>query len=163
MAQSNITKIKINNLIILSILFFIFLDNAQAINLEERDYFASIKASKANVRSGPGTNYNIKFTYHMKNIPIRVTGRYDNWNEIEDFEGEKGWISQNLLSRKRTAMIKTKQSFINIYLTATAKSRIIMQAENKVISKLIGCKKSWCKIEIEGKKGWVEQNNIWGI
>ena len=99
----------------------------------------------------------------MKNIPIRITGRYDNWNEIEDFEGEKGWISQNLLSRKRTAMIKTKQSVINIYLTATTKSRIVMQAENKVISKLIGCKKSWCKIEIEGKKGWVEQKYIWGI
>jgi SH3-like domain-containing protein len=154
--------IKKNNLLIAIIFFFLSFSNSQAINLEERNYFASIKASKANIRSGPGKNYNIRFTYNMKNIPIKVTGRYDNWNEIEDFEGEKGWISQNLLSRKRTAIVKSKKSFINVYLAATIKSRIVIKLENKVVTKLVGCKKSWCKIEVAGKKGWVLKQHIWG-
>ncbi len=146
-------------------IFFIvfFLSNPSlALNLEERNYFASIKATKANVRAGPGKNYHIKFTYHMRGMPIKVIGKYDNWNEIEDFEGERGWISQNLLSRKRSVIIKTTKDFVNMYSASTTKSRILLKLENKVIAKLIGCKKSWCKIELHNKKGWIQKDSIWG-
>lgn len=132
-----------------------------ALRLEERNYLASIKATRANVRSGPGINYPVKFTYNTRNIPVKVISKYDNWNEIEDFEGEKGWISQSLLSRKRTVIVKTPKSSVNLYSAATQKSRILLKLENKVIAKLMGCKDSWCKVELKGKKGWLEQKNIW--
>lgn len=150
-------------LFITFILTLLLMDVSYSRDLEERDYFASIKAIKANIRSGPGKQYPIKFTYKMKYIPVRITAKYDIWNEIEDFEGEKGWINQNLLSKKRTVISKSSQKFINVYLAATKKSRIILKLENTVITKLIGCKDDWCKIEINNKKGWVLKNKIWGV
>lgn len=134
-----------------------------ALNLEERNHFALIKANKANVRSGPGTNYNIKFTYKAKGIPVKVIGKYDNWNEIEDFEGETGWISSSLISRKRNIIVKSKSNYINLYIAANDRSRILLKLENKVIAKLLGCKEQWCKIEVSNKKGWVKKTEIWGV
>ena len=98
----------------------------------------------------------------MSYMPIKVIGKYDNWNEIEDFEGERGWINQNLLSRKRTVIIKTAKSFVNLYSSATTKSHILLKLENKVIAGLIGCKKNWCKIKVKNKKGWIQDADVWG-
>lgn len=132
-----------------------------ALNLEERNYFASIKAGKANVRTGPGKNYHVKFTYNIRYMPIKVIGKYDNWNEIEDFEGERGWINRNLVSRKRTIIVRTAKSFVNMHSAATKKSRILLKLQDNVIAKLIGCKTNWCKVEIRGKKGWLKSDSVW--
>jgi len=148
---------------VLGILFlFLFLNQSVlALDLEETNYFASLKANTTNVRSGPGSNYPIKFTYNMRYLPVRVVAKYDNWHEIEDFEGERGWVNQNLLSGRRTVMVRTAKTYINMYSAATSRSRILLKLENKVVGKLIGCKKEWCKIEVNNKKGWIEKIDVW--
>jgi SH3-like domain-containing protein len=162
MVPQNTIIVKKISFIALFICTLLLSKAAWSINLESRDYFASIKAGKANIRSGPGTNYRIKFTYNMRSIPVRVISKYDNWNEIEDYDGERGWISQSLLSRKRTIIIKTTKSFVNVYSAATNKSRILIKLKDKVIAKLIGCKADWCKIQVSGKKGWLKKENFFG-
>ena len=134
-----------------------------AINLEETNYFACVKSSTTNVRTGPGSNYPVKFTFNMRGMPVRVVAGYDNWNEIEDFEGERGWVNQNLLSGRRTVMVRTAKSYVNMYSAATTESRVLLKLENKVIGKLTGCKKDWCKIEVRNKKGWVEKGDFYGV
>lgn len=148
----------------LTVFAFIFLFLAKpalALRLIEENYIASIKASQSNIRSGPGVTYPIKFSYNVRYVPVHVVSKYDNWNEIIDYEGDRGWINQNLLSSKQTVIIKTPKTLVNLYSAATTKSRILLKLENKVIAKLIGCKKSWCKIEIADKEGWIEQRDIW--
>lgn len=157
-------KILKNKLIIKFLLiFFILINSALALEFEETNYFASIKAGKANIRTGPGKNYQTKFTYNMRYLPVKVVSKYDNWDEIEDYEGERGWINQNLLTLKRTVLVNTAKSFINMYSAATTKSRILLKLEDKVVAKFIGCKDDWCKIEIRKKKGWVQKADIWGV
>ncbi|MFT6332844.1 MAG: SH3-like domain-containing protein, partial [Lentimonas sp.] len=81
----------------------------------KKDYFASLRADKVNVRAGPGVQYPIKFAFQLRGLPVRVTSEYDNWSEIEDFEGGTGWINQNLLTKTRTLLVKTKNKFVNIH------------------------------------------------
>ncbi len=126
-------------------------------------YFASLRSSETNVRSGPGRLYPIKFTYKIKNIPILITDEYDNWNEIKDYEGQTGWINKSLITKKRSLMIRTSKSFAKMYKSNNNKSKVIYKLENNVIGDYIECVKNWCKIEIEGKKGWVEKNDLFGF
>lgn len=131
--------------------------------IQETNYYASFRANETNVRAGPGQNYPVKFTYKIKGVPVRVISEYDNWNEIEDYEKQTGWVSQSLLTKKRTAMVLIDRDFINMYSKPNAKSRVLFHLENFVIGDFLGCKEEgWCNIKIQGKKGWVKEDDIYG-
>lgn len=131
-------------------------------SISEVDYFASIRAGEANVRSGPGTNYPIKFVFKLQGMPIHVISEYDNWNEIKDFEGQTGWISKSLLTKKRTLMVRTTRSFVNMHQKNSEKSRVIFRLENNVIGDYLKCLKEWCAIKVKNKKGWVRKGDLFG-
>jgi SH3-like domain-containing protein len=130
--------------------------------VHEVNYFASLRANETNVRSGPGQNYPLKFTFKLRAIPIRVISEYDNWNEIQDYEGHTGWVMQSLLTKKRTVMVLTKNSFINLHSKPSEKSRVIFRLENYVIGDYIKCIDEWCGVKINGKKGWIKRSEMWG-
>lgn len=154
---------RVNFILLLTILFG-FSNPALAVQeIQERDFFASLRASETNVRAGPGPQYPIKFTFKLRSIPVKIISEYDNWSEIKDYDGETGWVNQNLLTKKRTIMVKTAKTFINLHSAETEKSRVILRMENHVIAELIKCSGDWCGIKIEGKKGWVDRKEIWGV
>lgn len=130
--------------------------------IREVDYFASLRASETNIRSGPGQNYPIKFTFKMRGIPVRVIAEYDNWNEIEDFEGQSGWVTQSLLTKKRTLITTISKKFTTMHVKPSRKSRMIFRLENKVVGKYLKCVKNWCAMKVEGKKGWIKKSDIFG-
>lgn len=143
--------------------FFFFTLPAYAIQkIQEVNYYASFRSAETNVRAGPGQNYPIKFTYRLKGIPVRVINEYDNWNEVEDYEKQTGWVSQSLLTKKRTLLVQTTNDFINMYVKASEKSRLVFHIENNVILDYLGCKDSWCNVKINGKKGWVKKDEVFG-
>ncbi|MFT6077870.1 MAG: SH3-like domain-containing protein [Myxococcota bacterium] len=149
-------------LLILS-LFFLSIGELQAFNKPVKtNYFASLRSNKTNVRAGPGLQYPIKFTVKLKGFPIKVISEYDNWSEIKDYEGDSGWISQGLISKKRTILVKTSKSFVNIYKKPTNRSRIILRIENNVVGNLLKCSKDYCGIKIDGEKGWISKKEAWG-
>ena len=145
------------------LLLILFSNDSYATKLESKNYFASLRAGKVNVRAGPGTNYSIKYTFRKRGIPVRVISSYDNWNEIEDFEGDSGWINKNLLTKRRTIIVMTNKSFINLHLAPAEKSRILLRLENNVVAALIKCNDNWCGIKIDGQKGWVLKKDIYGF
>jgi len=133
--------------------------------MQEKNYFASLRSSKTNVRSGPGLGYPIKFTFFQRGLPIHVVSEYDNWSEIRDFEGSSGWITNSLITKRRTLLIQTKAEFINMHKKPNEKSTIIYRLENNVIGSYIKCleEEDWCALEVENKKGWVRKNYLFGI
>lgn len=54
------------------------------------------KKENCNIRSGPGTKYEIIFTVE-KGIPFKVLKRQDKWIKIKHADGEQGWIYNNLI------------------------------------------------------------------
>ena len=146
------------------LLLLINIATSQAFNKPiKTNYFASLRSNKANVRAGPGIQYPIKFTFELRGLPIKIISEYDNWNEIIDYEGDTGWINQNLITKKREIIIRTSKSFINLHSKPTTKSKIILRLENNVIGSLIKCIEKWCGIKIDNKKGWVQKKEIWGV
>lgn len=130
--------------------------------IQEVNYYSSFRSPETNVRAGPGQNYPVKFTYKLKGIPVRVISEYDNWNEVEDYEKQTGWVSQSLLTKKRTLMVQTTKDFVNMHSKPSAKSRVLFHLENNVIADYLGCKGDWCNIKIAGKKGWVLKEDFYG-
>ena len=146
----------------LSIFFLFTLPAFSAQKIQEVNYFASLRAEETNVRSGPGQNYPIKFTFKLRGIPVRVISEYDNWNEIEDFNGQSGWVTQSLLTKKRMLMVRTTKSFVNMHSKNNEKSRIIFRLENNVIGDYLKCVEGWCGMKVNGKKGWVKDVDLFG-
>lgn len=130
--------------------------------IKEVDYFASLRSAETNVRAGPGQNYPIKFTYKLRGIPMQVISEYDNWSEIRDYEGQSGWVTNSLLTKKRTLMIRTTKTFINLHSKNNEKSHIIYRLENNVIGDYIKCVEDWCGVKVGKKKGWVQKKELWG-
>lgn len=143
-------------------LIFISFPTLASRTITEVNYFASLR-NETNVRSGPGQNYPIKFTFKLRGLPVRVISEYDNWNEIEDYEGQTGWVTQSLLTKKRTLMVRTTKSFINMHSKNNEKSRIIFRLENNVIGDYLKCAEDWCGIKINNKKGWVQKGDLYGV
>jgi SH3-like domain-containing protein len=55
-----------------------------------------IKADQCNVRTGPGTQYDVAFTVN-KGIPFKVLQTKDNWLQVQHADGDSGWIHKNLV------------------------------------------------------------------
>ncbi len=131
--------------------------------ITEVNYFASLRSNETNVRAGPGQNYPVKFTFKMKEIPVRVISEYDNWYEIEDYEKDSGWVSQSLITKKRTLMVRTNKEFVNMHSKNSEKSRIIYRLENNVVGDYLKCMEGWCGVKINNKKGWVQKSSLFGV
>ncbi len=164
--ESPFDKLRVTKILlfVLTTLFFAFLSTPTLASrtITEVNYFASLRAAETNVRAGPGQNYPIKFTFKLRGLPVRVINEYDNWNEIEDFEGQTGWVTQSLLTKKRTLLVQTKKTFINMHNKNSAKSRIIFRLENNVVGDYLKCVDDWCGIKVAGKKGWVQRDEVFG-
>jgi SH3-like domain-containing protein len=167
MVEKIITIKKVVSLksLVASLLFLMILTNQSSAFDKpiEQNYFASLRANETNVRAGPGSQYPIKFTFKLRGLPVKVISEYDNWNEIKDYDGETGWVSQNLVTKKRTILVRTNKSFINMYAKPVDKSRVLLRLENNVAGDFIKCTVEWCGIKVVGKKGWVQRNEIWGV
>lgn len=155
-------KAKLFSLLFLSLVNY-SLSAFSAKQIEEVNYFSSLRSSETNVRSGPGQNYPIKYTFKLKGIPIRVVSEYDNWNEIEDYEGQKGWVTQTLITKRRTVMVFSKKKSVDMYTKNNEKSRTIFHIENFVIGDYISCIKEWCNVKFNDKKGWIKRSELYGV
>lgn len=133
------------------------------IAIKETNYFSSLRSNETNVRSGPGHNYPVKFTFKLRGIPVRVINEYDNWNEIEDYEGQSGWVMQSLLTKKRSLLVRTAKDSIDMHSKPNQKSRLVFRLENNVVGDYIDCRDDgWCGIKIKNKKGWVRAEEVFG-
>jgi len=49
-----------------------------------------------NIRSGPGTKYDILFTVE-NGVPFKVLKKKGNWLHVEHADGDRGWIHRSLI------------------------------------------------------------------
>jgi SH3-like domain-containing protein len=53
-------------------------------------------SATSNVRSGPGTEYDIRLQVE-RGVPFRVLEQKAQWLRVEHADGEKGWIHRSLI------------------------------------------------------------------
>src|SRR4029453_16249428 len=67
--------------------------------------FASLDSKEVNLRAGPGKDYPILWVYQRRGLPVEIIQEFDTWRRIRDRDGTVGWVQQNLLSGRRTALV----------------------------------------------------------
>jgi SH3-like domain-containing protein len=123
--------------------------------------FASLDSNEVNLRAGPGKEYPILWTYQRKGLPVEIIQEFDTWRRIRDRDGTVGWVQQNLLSGKRSALVTDEARTIRTDPTGGAKAVAILQPG--VVARIEECQDGdWCRIEIEGYKGWLRRDEFWG-
>ena len=127
--------------------------------------FVALKSNEVNVRSGPGSRYPIAWVYGRDGMPVEVIEEFDLWRKIRDAEGTTGWVHKTMLSGARNVLIKGKEPRI-IRSDTEADAKPLMKVEPMVIARIVECpkdEKDWCRVQIEGRKGWIEKKYIWGV
>jgi SH3-like domain-containing protein len=127
--------------------------------------FVSLKASRVNVRVGPGEDYKVAWIFVKPGLPIEVIQEFDNWRRIRDSDGQVGWVFQSLLSGKRTAVVAPWKGGEPrpIRASDSAEARITAYLEPGVMGDVKRCREGWCQISGTGYSGWIARDQLWGV
>ena len=124
----------------------------------------SIKVPKANIRSGPGTNYKVNHTVG-KFFPLQILKKKGDWYRVKDFEGDIGWVYRKLTSKTPAVVVKTRKKVrANVRYGAGKKYKRIFQAARGSAFKLVKKSGNWIKIKhADGDTGWIYKKLLWGL
>ncbi len=130
--------------------------------------FVSLKSARVNLRVGPGKEYAVSWLYMKPGLPVEIIQEYDMWRRIRDSEGTEGWVYHSLLSGERTALAAPwlrakKGALVTVHSAAATDSALVAQMEPGVVAKVRECSFSWCEVEAGGRRGFVSQNEMWGV
>ncbi len=123
--------------------------------------FVSLKKAKVNVRRGPGLTHRIDWVFQQAGMPLRITAEYEHWRRVEDATGEGGWVQYAMLSGARSVLVKTDMA--EFRGAADPALDVTFQAERGVIGRLLECSVDWCRVAVEGNKGWALKSDLWGV
>jgi SH3-like domain-containing protein len=123
-----------------------------------------IKVTRANVRSGPSTQYDIAWEIYkympFEKVGVSLSGR---WYAVKDVDGDVNWIYKKLLTDKYRCVVVKKEQ-VNIRkgpgtnYSQTPSSPVQQYYTGKVLKR----KGAWVKIKDEwGDIGWIHTNLLW--
>jgi SH3-like domain-containing protein len=121
----------------------------------------SIAGDMANMRSGPGNNYEVVWELGH-GYPLSVIDQQGDWLKVADYEGDIGWVQKDQVAEK--AYLVVKKRIVNIRSGPGENYRVIRQAHQGVVFRTLGKKDDWVKIrhEEEDVTGWVLRSLVWG-
>jgi SH3-like domain-containing protein len=119
----------------------------------------SVSSRIANIRSGPGTGYEILWKVESY-YPMMVLKKSGSWINFRDFEGDEGWIHTSLVRKKPTVItIKNK---CNVRTGPGTNHKVIFTVEKGIPFLIIGRQKSWIQIKhADGDRGWIHKSLVW--
>ena len=119
----------------------------------------SVTAGIANIRSGPGTEYDVWWQVEQYH-PSIIIEKKEDWYKIKDFENEEAWLHKSLLGKIETVI--SKKDMCNIRSKPDTKSQILFTVEIGVPFKVLERKENWIKIEhTDGDVGWIYKTLVW--
>ena len=123
--------------------------------------FASLRSDEVNLRVGPGENYPIAWVFKRKDMPVEIVEEFQNWRRVEDWQGDKGWVVDRMVTGKREVIVAG--AVRALYRQPDPGAPIVARAEPGVIARLLEFQGPWCHIEAGGYKGWVQRREVWGV
>ena len=129
--------------------------------------YVSLKASRVNLRIGPGRDYPVTWLYLKEGLPVEVIQEYELWRRIRDSEGTEGWVYHSLLSGDRTSIaapwLRGKATMIDIHNSPATDAPLVARIEPGVVAGVKTCTAGWCELKVADRDGYVRQQEIWGV
>ena len=122
--------------------------------------FASQRAIRAYMRSGPGKEYPVKWIYIRPGLPLEITAEWNVWRRVRDSEGNEGWMDRAMLSTDRAVQITGQMRDLRARPDISAP--IVLRAEPGVVMRVSMCADRWCRVEGEGRSGYVLREQTFG-
>jgi SH3-like domain-containing protein len=123
--------------------------------------FVSLKGNEGNARRGPGLTHRIDWVFTRSGMPLRITAEYEHWRRVEDAEGVGGWVHYSLLSGVRSALVA--QDLAEFRSRPQDEAEVIFKAERNVVGWVQECLPDWCRLSVDGEKGWIRKAALWGV
>lgn len=154
-------------LFIIGSAYFIKMDSKKKQVDNKSPNFISTRYSETNLRTGPSLDYPIIYTYNIRRMPLKVIDTYNEWYQIIDIYGQKGWVYKNLVTSQKNGVI-LKEVEVKISNNKLAKIIAIIKPYN--IVKILSCNslQHLCKVEFFVEEyniyytGWIPQSVLWG-
>ncbi|MEM9784203.1 MAG: SH3 domain-containing protein [Pseudomonadota bacterium] len=123
--------------------------------------YVSLRASRINVRRGPGLNYRIDWVFQRSDLPVQIVGEFGDWRQIVDSDGATGWVYHALLTGRRTVLVT--EAMADLRARPEDDARLRAQATEGVVADLRQCRRDWCEVETDEASGWLPKAAIWGV
>ena len=120
--------------------------------------YMSVARDGINLRSGPNTNTSVLFELPL-GYPLEVIGKEGSWVKVSDYEGDKGYIQESLLSKTPYVIVKVKEC--NVRSGPSTKDAVVGNGAKDVIFQKVEQKGDWIKVSHPQLNGWVQKALVW--
>jgi len=122
--------------------------------------YVSVTGDNVNVRSGPGTNYQVSMEL-FAGYPLKVVSTQGDWLKVVDFENDSGWIHKSLVEPGNTVIINGEKS-VNMRAEPTTNANILATVDRGVVMTKLESKGKWLKLKhSSGLIGWIYKPLLW--
>lgn len=119
----------------------------------------SVSVPMANARSGPGTGYKILWKLE-RNHPLEVEKTSGPWIYFRDFEGDRGWVHRDIVSKADAVIVVKDQC--NVRTGPGTEHGIAFTAARGVPFRVVERKGEWIHIRhADGEEGWIHRMMVW--
>lgn len=118
-----------------------------------------IKAPRANLRAGPGTDYRITWEVN-RYMPLIQIDKKGNWVKVKDVDGDTHWVFESLVDAKLDC-VTVQSKIANIRKGPSVNADKWFTVQKYTSFKRVGTKSKWVKIEYEGQAMWVYFTLVW--
>jgi SH3-like domain-containing protein len=121
--------------------------------------FVSLKTEGARGRRGPGFDHITLWEYRRVGLPLMVTGESGPWRRVRDPDGDVVWMHEQNLAERRTIYVRESTA---LRRTPDRAGRVLAYLEPGVTGPVTACDNEWRRVNIEGRDGWVDNDDLWG-
>jgi SH3-like domain-containing protein len=126
----------------------------------QANQYLSVTTDKANVRTGPGTNYPASMEL-FTGYPLKVEKQQGEWYQVTDFDKDSGWIHQSIVKAGDTVIVNAQKS-VNMRSEPSTKASIVADVERGVVLTRLSTQGKWTQVKhSSGTTGWIYSPLLW--
>lgn len=127
--------------------------------------FVALKKDEVRARFGPGFDYPVAAIYRKKGLPVRVIAetRDDVWRRVEDADGQRLWVHRSMLMSAGTAIVTAEADAAVLRAKPSERARGRARLAPGVLTEVLSCEGSWCRLKAGEFKGWLPRTALWGV
>jgi SH3-like domain-containing protein len=120
--------------------------------------YLSVVKEGVNLRSAPKTSAEVLFQLPL-GYPLEVQGKEGQWYKVTDYEGDKGYIQESLVSKTPYVIVKVKEC--KIFAGPGPKEKVVGTGVKDVIFAKGEQKGDYIKVTHPNLTGWVHKSSVW--
>jgi SH3-like domain-containing protein len=121
--------------------------------------YVSVKKDGVNIRSGPNTKSKVIWQV-FESFPLEVIKRDGKWANVVDFEGDKGWIYETLITNRKTVIVTVETA--NMRAGSNKNESVIATVKKGVVFEPLQMDGDWMNIRYKNEiTGWMHKSLLW--